>query len=219
MRQEQKWWNTFSCLLVKNVTFTQTVRFKLKSTYLIKTSLSSGRDCRWGEGITSALFHPQYHDWGETLEQGTDPQLLPGRRSNMAAHCSGCVFTVCMCSLLCVCAHGLVKCRAQIPGMGLHTWPHVTSLSLFTFTFDCVFFPACGDTHKTRIVCLGQAQSLAYEELVRLLLMLWPSSKIGQPGSQKLDKLFLHVRLQSPCRGLPFSPKINPIHPTLQPHS
>ncbi len=34
-------------------------------------SLGSGRDCRWGEWITSTLFHLQYHDWGETLEQGS----------------------------------------------------------------------------------------------------------------------------------------------------
>ncbi len=139
------------------------------------------------------------------------PNCFPGAAAIWLPTAPGvCSLCVCVHYFVCV-AHGLVKCRAQIPGMGLHTWPHVTSLSLFTFTFDCVFFPACGDTHKTRIVCLGQAQSLAYEELVRLLLVLWPSSKIGQPGSQKLDKLFLHVRLQSPCRGLPFSPKINPI--------
>ncbi len=31
----------------------------------------------------------------------------------MAAHCSGCMFTVCVCSLLCVCTWD--KCRAQIP--------------------------------------------------------------------------------------------------------
>ncbi len=101
MRQEQKWWNTFSCLLVKNVTFTQTVRFKLKSTYLIKTSLSSGRDCRWGEGITSALFHPQYHDWGETLEQGTEPPT-----ASRAPQQYGCpLLQVCS---LCVCVHYFV---------------------------------------------------------------------------------------------------------------
>ncbi len=62
----------------------------------------------------------------------------------MAAHCSGCVFMVCVCSLLCVCNFdGLhlhlhfkcswvkwVKCRARIPSMGHHTWPYVMSLSL-----------------------------------------------------------------------------------------
>ncbi len=46
----------------------------------------------------------------------------------MAAHCSGCVFTA-------VRVHfGWVKCRALIPSMGHHTWPYVTSLSLFNST-------------------------------------------------------------------------------------
>ncbi len=36
------------------------------------------------------------------LSKAPIPQLLPGRR-NMAAHCSGRVFTGCVCSLLCVC--------------------------------------------------------------------------------------------------------------------
>ncbi len=45
----------------------------------------------------------------------------------LAAHCSGCVFTVCVCVHYCVCALGWVKCRAQIPSMGHHTWPQVTS--------------------------------------------------------------------------------------------
>ncbi len=39
------------------------------------------------------------------------------RCSNMAAHCS-----VCVC--VCVCMLGWMKCRAQIPSMGHHTWPH-----------------------------------------------------------------------------------------------
>ncbi len=48
----------------------------------------------------------------------------------MAAHCSGCARP------WCVCAHfGWVKCREQIPSMGNHTWPYVTSLSRFHFQF------------------------------------------------------------------------------------
>ncbi len=54
----------------------------------------------------------------------------------MAAHCSGCVFTVCVCVHWCVCVHfGWVKRRAQIPSMGHHTWLYIMSLSLF-FTFS-----------------------------------------------------------------------------------
>ncbi len=59
------------------------------------------------------------------------PNCSPGTAA-LAAHCSGCVFTVCVCVHYCVCALGWVKCRAQIPSMGHHTWPHVTSLSLIS---------------------------------------------------------------------------------------
>ncbi len=77
-----------------------------------------------GEWMTSALFHPQYHDWGETLEQDTEPPTALGV-------CSRCV-CVCVCescvyySLLC--ALGWVKCRAEILSMGYHTWQHVTTI-------------------------------------------------------------------------------------------
>ncbi len=61
------------------------------------------------------------------LSKALNPQLLPGHRSNMAAHCSVCVFTA-------VCVHfGWVKCRAQIPSMGNRTWSYVTSLTFFCF--------------------------------------------------------------------------------------
>ncbi len=47
-------------------------------------------------------LHPQYHDWG-ALEQGTEPQLLPGCRS-----INGCpllrVCVQCVCVHCCVCA-------------------------------------------------------------------------------------------------------------------
>ncbi len=41
------------------------------------------------------------------------------------------VCSQCVCVFTAVCVHlGWVKCRAQIPSMGHHTWPYVTSLSL-----------------------------------------------------------------------------------------
>ncbi len=45
-------------------------------------------------------LHPQYHDWG-ALEQGTEPPTAPQvpQHKKIAAHCSGCVFTVCVCTL------------------------------------------------------------------------------------------------------------------------
>ncbi len=56
------------------------------------------------------------------LSKAPNPQLLPGHRSLNG------------CPLLRVCVHGVcvhfgwVICRANIPSMGHHTWPYVTSL-------------------------------------------------------------------------------------------
>ncbi len=69
-----------------------------------------------------------------SLSKAPNPQLLPGRRS-----INGCpLLRVCVngvCVHCCVCALGWIKCRAQIPSMGNHTWPHVTSLSQNRFFF------------------------------------------------------------------------------------
>ena len=74
-------------------------------------------------------LHLQYHDLG-ALEQGIEPPTAPrAPQHKMAAHCSGCVFTVCVCVHCSVCVHfGWVKCRARILSMGHHTWLNVTSL-------------------------------------------------------------------------------------------
>ncbi len=46
---------------------------------------------------------------------------------------SGCVFTVCVFTAVCVCVHlGWVKYRAQIPNMGHYTLSYVTSLHSIT---------------------------------------------------------------------------------------
>ncbi len=90
------------------------------------------------EWITSALFQLQYHDWGEILEQGTEPPTAPrGPQQYGCPLLWMCVHHVCVCSLLCVCSLGWVKCRAQILSMGHHTWPHITSLSLNSFMPGC----------------------------------------------------------------------------------
>ncbi len=84
------------------------------------------------EWITSALFHLQYHDWGETLEQGPNHQLFLGRCSNMAVHCSGCVFTVCVFTAVFVRLYGLNaehKFRVWVTILG-HTSLHFHSISL-----------------------------------------------------------------------------------------
>ncbi len=84
------------------------------------------------EWITSALFHLQYHDWGETLEQGPNHQLFLGRCSNMAVHCSGCVFTVCVFTAVFVRLYGLNaehKFWVWVTILG-HTSLHFHSISL-----------------------------------------------------------------------------------------
>ncbi len=82
---------------------------------VVSSSLRSGSNCRWGEWMYSALF---------TLNTTTEVPLSKAPNPQMAAHCSGCV---CVC-VHAVCVHlGWVKCRALIPSMGYHTWPHVTS--------------------------------------------------------------------------------------------
>ncbi len=75
------------------------------------------------------------------------PNCSPGAAA-LAAHCSGCVFTVCVCvftSHCCVCALGWVKCRAQIPSMGCHTsFPFHFLLTWKTSNlliyYKCLFF-------------------------------------------------------------------------------
>ncbi len=66
------------------------------------------------------------------LSKAPNSQLLPGCRSiNGRPLLRVCVHSVCVCVFTAVCVHlGWVKCRAQIPSVGHHTWPDVTSLSL-----------------------------------------------------------------------------------------
>ncbi len=86
-------------------------------------------------------LYPQYHDWGEIFKQGTKPPTalrVPQHWLPTAPGvCSRCVH---VCSLLCVCALGCVKCRVQILSMGHHIWPHVTSLSLNYFMSSCALY-------------------------------------------------------------------------------
>ncbi len=58
------------------------------------SSLRSGRDCRWGEWITSTLSTFNTTTEVRPLSKAPNPQLLPGRRSIG----SGCMFTT-------VCVH------------------------------------------------------------------------------------------------------------------
>ncbi len=82
-------------------------------------SFKNYRICKWGEWMSSAL---------STFNTTTpNTQLLPGCRSTGCPLLRVCVHGLCVCSLLCVCALGWVKCRARILSMGHHTWLYVTS--------------------------------------------------------------------------------------------
>ncbi len=75
------------------------------------------------------------------LSKAPDPQLLPGCHSNTAAHCSEHVFAaVCVCSLLCVCVHGVCVCSL------LCVFTAVCECSLlcvFTAVCECVYCCVC----------------------------------------------------------------------------
>ncbi len=88
----------------------------------------------------------------------------------MAAHCSGCVFTVCVFTAVCV--HlGWDKCRAQIPNMGHHTWSYVT------FTFAVLWCHTMIDlrsANNQHLVILGNLEILCWtspQEVARLVTL------------------------------------------------
>ncbi len=73
-------------------------------------------------------LHPQYHDWGETLEQGTEPPTAPRAPQHWlpTALCvcvrvcvCVCVFT---CSLLCVCTWMSEMQSTNSEYGSLHCW-------------------------------------------------------------------------------------------------
>ncbi len=75
----------------------------------------------------------KYHNFNtmtevRPLSKAPNTQLLPGHRSTGCPLLRVCVHGGCVFTTVCVRALGWVKCRAQIPSMGHHTWPHVTSL-------------------------------------------------------------------------------------------
>ncbi len=111
-------------------------------------NLRSGRDCWWGEWLTSTLS--TLNTTTEvSLSKALNPQLLPGCWSN------GCplLWVHVHYSLLCVCALGWVKCRAPILSMGHHTWQYITLLLFIIRLFlllahtDYGSFLICVDIH------------------------------------------------------------------------
>ncbi len=93
-----------------------------------------GGDCEW-----TALSPPSIPWLRCPWARHRTPNCSPGAGA-MAAHCSGCVFTVCVFTTqCCVCALGWVKCRGPISSMGHHIWQYITLLlsysqPLFIFT-------------------------------------------------------------------------------------
>uniref|UniRef100_A0A673IR93 Complement factor b, like n=1 Tax=Sinocyclocheilus rhinocerous TaxID=307959 RepID=A0A673IR93_9TELE len=88
----------------------------------------------------------------------------PGRRSNMAAHCSGCVFMVCVCSLLCNLTHTHIfytslNVMCHIPNENL-TYVHYRQISYYQVSPNYEILNFChrrymdskGDRSETNIV-------------------------------------------------------------------
>ncbi len=75
------------------------------------------------------------------LSKAPNPQLLPGCRSiNGCPLLRVCVHGVCVCVFTAVCVHfGWVKCRAQIPSMGHHTWSYNKSVFIKLIVMSNVF--------------------------------------------------------------------------------
>ncbi len=65
---------------------------------------------------TSALWHPQFHDWGETLEQGTEPTTAPWVPIALGV-------CVCVCTWM-------GQIQSTNSEYGSLYWPHVTSFPI-----------------------------------------------------------------------------------------
>uniref|UniRef100_A0A8C2JC28 ATP-dependent RNA helicase n=1 Tax=Cyprinus carpio TaxID=7962 RepID=A0A8C2JC28_CYPCA len=97
-----------------------------------------GRTARYKEGGEALLVLLPSEEKGmiaqlQDKKQGTEPQLLPGRRSKkwlptarVCVH-GVCVFTVCV-------HFGWDNCRALIPSMGHHTWARHITFHFFHFS-------------------------------------------------------------------------------------
>ncbi len=78
-----------------------------ESEKVVGLSPGTGRDCRWGSEWPVLSSTLNTTTAVRPLSKASNPQLLSGRRSKkMAAHCSGCMFMVCVClftTQCCVC--------------------------------------------------------------------------------------------------------------------
>ncbi len=101
--------------------------------------------------IISLYYHYQFNIFAAymtelPLSKAPNPQLLPGRRSINGCPLLQCVFTVCVCSLLCVCTlDGLNaehEFRVWVTILGhtsLHFILHISDLRLSWYIFIYIF--------------------------------------------------------------------------------
>ncbi len=97
---------------------------------VVGSSLRSGRNCRWGEWMTSALSTLNTTTEVRPLRKAPNPQLLPGRRSIGCPLLRVCVHGVCVFTAVCVHLDGLNaehKFQIWVTILG-HTSCHFTSL-------------------------------------------------------------------------------------------
>ncbi len=81
---------------------------------VVSSSLRSGRNCRWGEWMSSALSTLNTTTEVRPWARHRTPNCSPGATA-LAAHCSGCVFTVCVrvCVFTAVCVCTLDRLNAE----------------------------------------------------------------------------------------------------------
>ncbi len=112
-----------------------------------------GGNCEW-----TALSPPSIPWLRCPWARHRTPSCSPGAGA-MAAHCSRCVFTVCVFTThCCVCALGWVKCRAPISSMGHHTWQYITLFFLFFF----IYYIHKG-WHGTQMSWFGSGVTVRYD--------------------------------------------------------
>ncbi len=96
-------WNFTTCIrfLTISIRFWNWNWFSIPNPTQFRGSiLKTDRKYRWGEWMTSSLFHLQYPWLSCPWTRHPTPNCSLGATAKIAAHCSGCVFKVCVCSLL-----------------------------------------------------------------------------------------------------------------------
>ncbi len=97
----------------------------------------------------------------------------------MAAHCSGCVFTVCVCSLLCVCTlDGLIAEHK------FRVWSPYLAVCHITFTFTCKNY-----FHSDSIIQSFLSYSMDFTRFLTLVTNVFLSPLACAPSCKWLWRL------------------------------